>query len=181
MNLSKKVATYLAFVVLAAILISVLAPKATHALVATLVQVANTSANPVPTSDVNNPDRATILILSCQSTSTVTNTVLTCDPGSKVPAGQRLVIDRVEADCSKIPGTVLGESFISLTEGGNSTRHVLPMNTPETGINTEYVLSQQVRYSADAGSSINFFAETTDTAGGAECDFQADGYLVNYP
>ena len=40
---------FVGFVVLAAALVSALAPKATHALVATLVQVTNTIANPVPT------------------------------------------------------------------------------------------------------------------------------------
>jgi hypothetical protein len=181
MNLAKKVATFLGFVVLAAILISVLAPKATHALVATLVQVANTSANPVPTSDVSNPDLATLLVLSCQGHSEGGSGFLNCDPSSTVPAGQRFVIDRVEADCFTPPGNTFGNAYISFTEGGNFTRHVLPINSPETGFSTEYVLSQQVRYHADAGSFIGFATYTTDNAGGTTCNFQADGYLVNYP
>lgn len=49
MIFAKKTLMLVGFVVLAAALVSVLAPKATHALIATLVQVTNTPANPVPT------------------------------------------------------------------------------------------------------------------------------------
>jgi hypothetical protein len=181
MNFSRKVATYLGFVVLAAILISVLAPKATRALVVTLVQVANTSANPVPTSEVNNPDQATILVLTCSTQASTHGGSLGCETGSSIPAGQRFVIDRVEADCMTVPGNTFGLGYISLTEGGGAIRHVLPMSSPETGFSTEYVLSQQVRYHADAGSYINFLVQTTDMTENTYCNFQADGYLVNHP
>jgi hypothetical protein len=40
-------------VVLAAILLSVMAPKAVHAVTATMVEVVNTTTEPVPTADVN--------------------------------------------------------------------------------------------------------------------------------
>jgi len=181
MKFAKRVATSLGYVILAAALVSVLAPKTTHAIVATLVQVANTSANPVPTSDVNNPDRATILILSCQGLSQGSYGHLDCDPDSTVPAGQRFVINRVEADCFTHPGDTFGNAHIAFTEGGNETRHVLPLNSLETGFSPEYVLSQGVDYHADAGSYISFEAYTSDTEGGTNCTFQADGYLVNYP
>jgi hypothetical protein len=42
-------------VTLAAILSASIAPKSAHALVAALVQVTNTAANPVPTLDINTP------------------------------------------------------------------------------------------------------------------------------
>jgi hypothetical protein len=53
MKFVKKVSMSAGFVVLAAGLVSLLAPKAAHALVAALVQVTNTPSNPVPTLDVN--------------------------------------------------------------------------------------------------------------------------------
>jgi hypothetical protein len=40
---------------LAAVLLTLVAPKAVHAAVATLVEIANTAANPVPNTDVNAP------------------------------------------------------------------------------------------------------------------------------
>jgi hypothetical protein len=49
MNFAKRVSMFVGTGVLAAVCVSLLAPKATHAIVATFVQVANTSANPVPT------------------------------------------------------------------------------------------------------------------------------------
>jgi hypothetical protein len=48
MNYIKKAVTTLGGIFLAALLTAALAPKATHGLVAALVQVTNTSANPIP-------------------------------------------------------------------------------------------------------------------------------------
>ena len=49
---------------LAGILALAIAPKAAHALVVTLVQVANTTANPVPTEDIRGT-ASQILELTC--------------------------------------------------------------------------------------------------------------------
>ena len=55
MNLIRKVLTTLGGILLAALLIAALAPKATRGLTAAMVQVVNTNSNPVPYFDVNNP------------------------------------------------------------------------------------------------------------------------------
>ena len=51
MQFTKRLLTGLGAVALAAMLLSLAAPKAVHAIVAALVEVTNTPANPVPTAD----------------------------------------------------------------------------------------------------------------------------------
>jgi hypothetical protein len=55
MIIAKRVLMFIGLVVLASVSVSMLAPRATHAIVATLVQITNTSANPVATKGADNP------------------------------------------------------------------------------------------------------------------------------
>src|SRR5664279_2386824 len=54
-NWLKRIAMAIGGVVVAALLLALVAPRAVHAIVSTLVTVANTSSNPVPTLSVDNP------------------------------------------------------------------------------------------------------------------------------
>jgi hypothetical protein len=175
--------TFMGFGVVAfmAVLFSLAAPKVVHGIVATLVQVANTSANPVPNADINDPDLATIEVQSCQGRPQIAGLgSFDCGPNFMVPAGKRFVINRLEADCYTLPGNTFSGSYLGLTEGGSPTQHYFAVNTQENG-GREYILNQPVRYYADPGSYIVFVAYTSDTSGGTYCNFQADGYLINYP
>ena len=55
MRLLKEAAGVLGALVVVAVIVAFIAPKRTHALVAALVQVTNTSANPVPVTATDNP------------------------------------------------------------------------------------------------------------------------------
>lgn len=55
MNIIRRAITTLGGVLLAALLIAALAPKATRGIAAALVQVTNTASSPVPNRDVDNP------------------------------------------------------------------------------------------------------------------------------
>jgi hypothetical protein len=169
---------------LAGILAIALAPKAAHALVATLVQVANTTANPVPNKDVDNPDRATAVDQFCIVTGTAGSPGFECDTTAffTVPAGQRLVLEQLEAACTTPEGNSLYGGDIEFSEGGNSTLHPFALGSPAThaGV-TSYVLNQQVRYYVDAGSPIFFQLGSTDTSGSTNCTFQFNGHLISYP
>lgn len=59
MNFAKRLLMVAGVVALTGMFGAALTPKAAHAVVAALVQVTNTSANPVPNQDVDNPGRAT--------------------------------------------------------------------------------------------------------------------------
>ena len=90
---------------LAALLLTMLAPKAAHAVVATLVQVANTSANPVPNLDTERAAR-----IPYQSFVTVT----TCSglnwsyfSFTDAPSGYRLVVENVSGYFYVVSGTTV--------------------------------------------------------------------------
>jgi hypothetical protein len=179
MNFAKKVGTCLGLVVLAAILISVLAPKATHALVATLVQVSNTPSSPVPNKDVDSAAHATVVPLGCFANPQPPNP-LACTLGVgegspyTVPAGQRLVIEQMSALCQASPNGGIPFIEFTLTEAG--TRVFVPVALTSNQ-NFEFV-TQGVRYYADPGTTI---ASTAAGDAATFCNFYANGYLVSYP
>jgi hypothetical protein len=182
MNLAKKVLMSVGLVVLAAALISTLAPKATHALVATLVQISNTPSSPVPNRDVDLPDRATIQDQGCTATSFAGGNTATCSPSFTVPAGQRFVFQELEASCTAPRGNNIYGASAILVEAGFGTFHPFVLISEGDGAGqAQYAQNQQVHYYADPGSTISFFTYTTDTAGNTNCYFAASGYLINYP
>lgn len=171
-------------VVLLAMLLAVAAPKATHALVATLVQVSNTTANPVPNKDVDNPDRAAVVDLYCVAPGLAGYTYVECDTTSSftVPAGQRLILEQLDAQCTTPEGNALFGANMNFAEAGTGYPHPFALGSPAThsGLTT-YVQNHQFRYYVDAGSPIYFQTNTTDTSGGTNCAFQVVGHLVSYP
>jgi len=182
MNFVKRVLMFVGFVVLAAALVSVLAPKATHALVATLVQVANTSANPVPNTDVDNSGRATTVLQNCDGRSLVGDGQLSCDTGYNVPAGQRFVIEELEANCTAPKGNNIYSADVVFVQAGFGTFHMLPLISQGVASGqAQYIQNQRVRYYADPGSQLTFYTQTTDTSGNTSCYFAASGYLISYP
>jgi hypothetical protein len=99
MNLVRKAFTALGGVFLAAILIAVLAPKVTLGVAAALVQVTNTSANPVPTvsADANFPYEAGFCAGSvCTVSQSSFSVPATTTTGVPV---KRLVIEDLNANC----------------------------------------------------------------------------------
>ena len=107
MNFAKRVLMFVGFAVLVAASLSVLAPKATHALVATLVQVTNTSADPVPTYDSGTRFQADV----CDASGSVSvasnycglNTSKTFVVPTVTSSGatvKRLIVDNVSGFCS---------------------------------------------------------------------------------
>jgi hypothetical protein len=186
MNFAKRILMYVGFVVLAAILISVLAPKATHALVATLVQVSNTPSSPVPNKDVDSPAHATIVPLGCQAFGDPETGELICTLGVgtlgqgsispyTVPAGQRLVLEQVAAFCQTQPDGSIPFVNFNITEAGVLLAEPLALTSKQ---NDEFV-TQAVRYYADPGSTLSL--QALGPGSGAFCDFTASGYLVSYP
>jgi hypothetical protein len=125
MNIAKRVLMFLGFVVLVAAVVSVFAPKATHALVATLVQVANTSANPVP---VNTPSHlgvplSSFVTLNCLTSGTTCSSFRQIDASGNqaatdyaIPAGQTLIV--TDVDWEAIGGTAGQDTFLNLLCAG---------------------------------------------------------------
>jgi hypothetical protein len=128
---------------LAGILAIAITPKAAHGLVAALVQVSNTTVNPVPTEDVRG-SASQILELACPTNDGGQEFCVQNDPSTSsassfiVPAGQNFVITQIEALCSGGSG-ILGLSY-SMSKVGdviNSTSRVyeLPCNSTTVEFN----------------------------------------------
>lgn len=177
MNFAKRMLMFVGFVVLAAALVSALAPKATRALVATLVQVANTRTNPVPNSDADNPGRATLVAPHCLANSVGGS--LNCTPDYTVPLTDRLVIQQLEASCTTPSGQFVTSAQVQVSTNGNQLDHQLPLlNEGPYYDTTVFANDLAVHFYADPGSTVSFFGYTNDTA---QCQFQFTGYLISYP
>ena len=185
MKIVRKAVTAFGGIVLAALLMAALAPKAAHGLVATLVQVTNTSVDPVPNRDVDDRDRATPEFVTCFAGTTAgANGEFNCSPFFAVPAGERFVIDEVDGSCATPSGRSVSEVGLTFTAGGSANTATFPLvaqgKDPDTGAST-YNFNQAVHYIGDPGSGFSWQAATTDATGFTGCGFNLSGHLVSYP
>jgi hypothetical protein len=111
-------------VALAGILGVAVAPKAAHAIVATLVTVTNTTANPVGTSDANNgafqPVRFVISVNDNAGAASLVGT------GPTVPANKRLVVENIS-----VYATIGGDEQLDAVWFSNSSANYVLVN-PQT-------------------------------------------------
>jgi hypothetical protein len=180
MNLVKKAVTTFGCIFLAALLLTALAPKATRAIVAALVQ------------DVDNPGRATLATPSCTAQNTGSG-AFSCDLASggttyTVPSGYRFVIDQVSGDCTTPSNNTVNGTLFALTEQETPIRVPFVMTSQGTegeaivaALKTEFTFNQSVRYYADPGSTLQIGALTTDTSAATRCQFRVSGHLISYP
>jgi len=131
---------------LAGILAIAIAPKTAHGLVAALVQVSNTTANPVPTEDIRG-SASQILELACPTNDGGQEFCVQDDPSTPssspftVPAGQNFVITQIEALCSGGGSGILSLSY-SISKVGNvinatSRVYELPCNATTVEFNLQ--------------------------------------------
>jgi hypothetical protein len=123
-------------VVLAGLILTLVAPKAVHAVVATAVQVMNTSATPVPNRDVDEPAR-TAYTTTCQGSP---------ECSTFVPSGKIFVIETISAEGG---GNTMS---ITYSSGGALSQILFPL-TPVSG--SDYVGTVSVRLYVDPSSGIN--------------------------
>jgi hypothetical protein len=96
---------------LAAMLLNIVAPKAAHAIVATAVQVMNTSAAPVPNRDVDEAGR-NAYTLQC-----ATHTHDNCET-NPVPSGYTFVLDSFSVSVTALASIPPTMAFIGLVTPG---------------------------------------------------------------
>jgi hypothetical protein len=127
MKITKRMLTGLGAIALAVSLLILVAPKAAHAVVVTLVQVANTSANPAITQDVSRlaSQSVQLVCVSINNCAQILPDGSTPDQWYTVPAGSHLVITTVQINTSGTPSTQLMQS----TGAGNVTRGSWTLDT----------------------------------------------------
>jgi hypothetical protein len=182
MNVIRKALTALGAIFLLALLLAALAPKAARGFAAAMVEVANTSVNPVPNRDVDNSARDTFQA-SFDASCTGSGILLSSCSGLLVPSsngsGQpvsMLVIEFVSGNC---PGTnplvlfnySVGDFnshvgfFTGFTASSTSGQFLQSFVQSSNGF------AQQTRLYAAAGTTVA--ALTT-----ASCNLNVSGYLV---
>jgi len=97
--------------------IGLLTPRVAHAVVATLVQVANTTANPVPNQDVDNSARN--FYQSFQTTSSCPNVCAVTF--AAVPTGKRLIVQHVSSTLIFFVNGAVPPSRLELTDSRSMT------------------------------------------------------------
>jgi hypothetical protein len=146
MKFAKRLLMVAGAVALAGFFSVMLAPKAVHAVVSSLVTVSNTGANPVPTADVHQ-SAAQSVTLSC--TSTYTSCFSLSPTGGTgaaytVPTGQTLMVTDVEISTPGGGGTAIfsiqptltgcmpicGNQYWYVSNDGYTHQFVMPSGIP---------------------------------------------------
>jgi len=208
MNFVKRALMFVGFAVLTAALLSALAPKAAHALVAALVQITNTSANPVPTYDSGTRFQAQL----CDAYGPVSTADYACPSGSKsfvVPlvsasgaTVKHLVVDNVAGACSSFNNPTLAVKTVflsggflpdSVPNGFTSATHFVPIVGPAYSYTnvaggilsnvpeTDYTFGQNTHFSFNAGDTVTLYYEYYWPGSGtidAACFANLEGTLV---
>jgi hypothetical protein len=176
----------LGMVLLAALLLAVTAPKSVHAVVATLVQVANTSSNPVPTLEQEAQSA-----FDAQGTCQISVEGCSVATLYTVPAGKTAVLESVAFGCLLSPSsgtspsgvqTEAGSLTFSPPGGGQNVTLGFPPGNPfllPNGVIQSAALNLK-SYAAggSSGSNIFFAADTTgDEAATGFCQVLLSGHL----
>ena len=170
-----------------ALLMTLVAPKAAHAIVSTLVTVANTSANPVPV-DSTADDRASIVLIGSQQINPPNSDgfqpFLNLNDQSTfaVPVGKRFVIDQITAsaftDASAQPTIA-----VEMNQGNNHPYFAwIPLTkvpTSSANFQDSYSAMQNVKFFVDPGGTFQvYFGQRITTAPGIANVFVV-GHLID--
>jgi hypothetical protein len=150
---------------------SIIGPRAVHAAVATLVQVANTAASPIPTVATDNP---ALQPFAVSATSTGV------DLGFSAPAGKTWSIETISIFCNGRSGTVspanVTDIRLFLVTGGVSLQYTFAPTVVTA--NTELIVTEPIRAYADPGSFVQI-GSGAGVPSGWSCYGVLSGHLVN--
>lgn len=191
MNTMRKALSALGGIFLAALLLAALAPRAAHAVVAALVQVSNTNANPVPTVRVdalNSFDANGF----CQFVPSDNghNDFCLVDPIYTVPAGQIAVIEHASGRCIVDAGSAVREARLRIGPSGGLDATPTQFSffvpgPPQNFLNFGSIVSfaQATKTYVAAGGAIYLeaFASASQTSisFNDSCEVDISGYLVS--
>jgi hypothetical protein len=130
--------------------LALVAPKTVHALAATLVQVTNTSTNPVVNQDVDSPGRSPYYqTVGCYSSSTNQCTA----SFTTVPANKRLVVQFIASSIDTPTALQTGEFFAN---GPAFIPILYTQQASDPAGNKIYIADQPMLYYFEAGQSPYF-------------------------
>lgn len=172
MQIARRLLIGAAAIALVATVFTLAAPKSAHALVAALVQVSNTSANPVPTVATDNP---ALQPLGNFQFTTAGPPYFTLP----VPVGKTLALEEFGVDCVFSTDPVVQTSIILNVQ--NSSIATVYYFVP-TVLGNELIVTQPVHIYADAGSYLQITTGNNLTGyPGLSCSASFSGHYVNVP
>ncbi|MGD0873192.1 MAG: hypothetical protein ABSB88_26910 [Bryobacteraceae bacterium] len=170
------------FVVLLAS-IAIVTPKAVRAAVATLVQVANTTANPAIVSDMNDPGRIPYQSQGVYSSSPSECNSYGCTLNfGPVPANHRLVVQHLSAEVNfnitPAPGQVSLE-YVGTGIAGGLSNAPAAFNSPMAGGQFREAFELPVQFYVDQGQSFQVTILASNTLGFLGGTVTASGYMLD--
>ncbi len=170
MKLAKSILMGTGSVVLAGLILTLLVPKAAHAIAAAAVLVENTSANPVPTQDGRTP-----FVATCTSA-----TASFCYLTPTVPAGKTFVAQliTIQAFSASLPTSFSGAALQSVTTGVTWDWSA-PIPAVTFGSGAGLSGSYPVNIYQDAGTGGICAVASAADVGFIQC--AATGYLIPSP
>jgi hypothetical protein len=179
MKLKNPVLTVIGGLLLVVLAAPLVAPKAVHALAATLVQVTNTSSNPVINQDVDSPGRSPY----SETALCVSETTNQCEAHfAAVPPNKRLVVEFI-ASSVDTPTTLINEEFV--ISGGPSVIFMPILQTLQGGDpvgNKIYIANQPMLYYFESGHAPLFGMNAqTGAHEFMSGEVTLSGYYVNLP
>jgi len=209
MRLLKQALAVLGAIAVVAITLALVAPKTVHAVAAALVEVINTSANPVPTYDSGTRFETDVCLAtgpistalnSCGSNTSRTFVVPSVTSGGA--AVKRLIVDNVAGLCSSYnnPSLTISSVFLSgqfvpdsVPNGDSGTTHYVPVVAPgHNYVNdpslapplggvqeTDYAYGQSAHFSFNPGDTVTLHFEYSWTGVGAT-DFTCQATLDGF-
>jgi hypothetical protein len=177
MNLMQKTAKALGGIFFAVLLIVALAPKATRGIAAALVQVTNTTSNPVPNRDLDNISRnlKTLTLLGDSDHHFGDPTIFPRTP-FVVPAGKRFVALFLSGSIESTDSVLRGALLTAV--GQQSVSDYFPLTL--TGTFNSYEFFLPISTYSDAGGSV--FLNLQTSSGNSTLAFEdvtLRGYLVD--
>jgi hypothetical protein len=181
MNRIQKLATTLAGILLVVLLLVALVPQAARGVAAALVQITNTSANPVPNRDVDNGPRQAVTLTAVSATTHDIEFEQQNAPGVAytVPAGKRLVVEFVSGNFNTPIGAHILTAFIFGNTSSGVYADYLSPNLVTAGNFNVYQVAQPMRAYYDAGSEIFVAVSLTSETFATNGHFTLRGYLVD--
>lgn len=182
MNFAKRLLMGAGVIGLATVLGVALTPKAAHGVVATLVQVVNTSANPVPTQAVDNHGRqalgldASVVIPDGQQG--VFGTFGDANGPYTVPAGKRLVMESLSAQFNLPTGQQPTDLlFLTTVNGRQMGFTARPVFTSSLNGTDFFQVATNFTAYVDPGTQLQVLCERSVSSGPAECFVAVMGHL----
>lgn len=185
-NFAKKLLIVAGSVTLAGILAVAMVPKAAHAVAAALVQVTNTTANPVPNLDVNTAAEEPLEAILCFDSGNGECAALPLPNFFVVPTTttdglsvKRAVIEDLSGNCGgpsvQVEGlaisTFVKENIVTASQAAAAVAI-----SPQTG-NNFVIFGQPIRLYADAGAEIGMVPYVSG-GGNYVCSVFLNGYLI---